>query len=217
MLRHDWPGNISEMRDVIRASLDRTDKEWITPVDLGIFRGISVDGLAASATERPFLEIMQEEQLEDTGYVPSTLEEMRMAIGQALAASMETGTLRPLGAWIDDEIILAACERYGSDGRGAAGFLHTRSRNIGRWMPKILEREPERDGSLLWQEARKLVRQWILEAAPQDVSPQQLAQDMLLSLVLQQCDDVSVADRARIMGVSTPTYQKRLKQLLREA
>jgi hypothetical protein len=35
--------------------------------------------------------------------------------------------------------------------------------------------------------------------------------------VLQQCDGISVADRARIVGVSTPTYQKRLKQLLQDA
>jgi DNA-directed RNA polymerase specialized sigma24 family protein len=39
----------------------------------------------------------------------------------------------------------------------------------------------------------------------------------LMGLVLHQCDGVSVADRARLMGVSTPTYQKRLKQILREA
>lgn len=217
MLRHEWPGNISEMREVIRASLDRTDKEWITPVDLGIFRGISVDGLAATTADRPFLEVMQEVQVEEERYLPSTHEELRMALGQALAASLETGTLRPLGAWLDDEIILAASERYGNDGRGAAEFLHTRSRNISRWMPKVLEREPERDASLLWQDTRKLVRQWILEVAPQAVSPQQQGQDMLLALVLQQCDEASVAERARIMGVSTPTYQKRLKELLQEA
>ena len=49
------------------------------------------------------------------------------------------------------------------------------------------------------------------------VADEQFAQELLLTLVLQQCGDVSVADRARIMGVSTPTYQKRLKQVLQEA
>ena len=217
MLRHDWPGNISEMREVIRAALGRTDKEWITPVDLGIFRGISPDGASASAAERPFLEVTQEEPREDQAYVPSTSEELRMALGQALAASLETGALRPLGEWLDDEIILAACDRFGGDSRGAAGFLHTRPRNVGRWMPKIQAREQERENSLLWQDTRRLARRWILESAPMEAPPQQVAQDILLSLVLQQCNDISVADRARIMGVSTPTYQKRLKQWLQEA
>lgn len=216
MLRHSWPGNISEMREVIRGALDRTDKEWITPVDLGIFQGITADGASIPATERPFLEVMQEEPREEEGYAPSTVEELRMALGEALAASLETGALRPLGEWLDDEIILAASDRFGGDSRGAAEFLHTRSRNIGRWMPKVLGRNQEREDSLLWQDARKLARQWILEAAPTAEPPQQLAQDMLLPLVLQQCDDISVADRALIMGVSTPTYQKRLKKWLQE-
>ena len=216
VLRHDWPGNISEMRGVIKAALERTDKEWIDPVDLGIFQGISADGAQTPATERPFLEIMQEQPREEH-YASSTADELRMALGEALAASLETGGLRPLGEWLDDEIILAACDRFDGDSRGAAGFLHTRTRNIGRWMPKVLGRNQEREGSLLWQDARKLARQWILEAAPTELPPQQLAQDMLLSLVLQQCTDISVADRARIMGVSTPTYQKRLKQRLQEA
>lgn len=216
MLRYDWPGNISEMRDAIRAALARTEKEWITPVDLGIFMGISADGLSATAPERPFLEIMQDEERDEPLYAPSPLEELRLSLGQALAASMETATYRPLGAWLDDEIVLAASERFGNDGRGIAEFLHTRARNIGRWMPRIQEREQERGTSLLWQDTRKLVRQWILEAAPTSESPQQTAQDMLMSLVLQQCANVSVADRARIMGVSTPTYQKRLKQFLQD-
>lgn len=217
MLRHDWPGNISEMREVIRAALGRTDKEWITPVDLGIFRGISADGASASKIERPFLEVMQDEPREEQAYAPSALEELRTALGHALAASLETGTLRPLGEWLDDEVILAACDRFGGDSRAAAGFLQTRTRNIGRWMPKISDREAERDASLMWQESRAATRRWILESAPPDEPPQQLAQDMLLSLVLQHCDDISVSDRAHIMGVSTPTYQKRLKQWLQEA
>jgi DNA-binding NtrC family response regulator/GGDEF domain-containing protein len=217
ILRHDWPGNISEMREVIKAALGRTDKEWITPVDLGIFKGITADGISSPAPERPFLEVMQEQPREEESYAPSAVDELRTALGQALAASLETGALRPLGEWLDDEVILAACDRFGSDSRGAAGFLHTRTRNIGRWMPKIVERNQEREDSLLWQDARKLARQWILETAPTELPPQQLAQDMLMSLVLQQCGDVSVADRARIMGVSTPTYQKRLKQWLQEA
>lgn len=216
MLRHEWPGNISEMRDVICAALDRTDKEWITPVDLGIFMGITADGLASNPPEKPFLELMQDDLPVEPQYSPSTLEELRMALGQALSASLETGAYRPLGAWLDDELILAASERYANDGRGVAEFLHTRARNVSRWMPRLEERSQERNASLLWQESQKLIRQWVLEAAPMETPPQQVAQDILMSLVLQQCADLSVADRARIMGVSTPTYQKRLKQLLQE-
>lgn len=217
MLQHPWPGNISEMREMIRAALARTEKEWITPVDLGIFTGLTADGSASATARRPFLEAAQEEGDEQPDYVPSAVEELRNALAQALAAILETGVLRPLGAWLDDEIVLAALERFGGDNRGAAQFLQTRSRNVGRWMPRIQAREAERDSSLMWQESSALVRQWVLETPPLDLPPQQFAQEMLLALVLQQCGDASVADRARIMGVSTPTYQKRLKQVLQEA
>ena len=217
MLRHPWPGNISEMREMIRAALERTEKEWITPVDLGIFTGISADGSAAEPTRKPFLEVLQEAPVDEPDYAPSAREELRDALARALAAVLETGVIRPLGAWLDDEIVLAALERFGGDNRGAADFLHTRSRNVGRWLPRIAERQPERDASLMWQDSGALARQWILETPQLDVPPQQYAQELLMGLVLHQCDGVSVADRARLMGVSTPTYQKRLKQILREA
>lgn len=214
LLQHDWSGNISEMRSVITAALERTEKEWVTPVDLGLFIGISADGKAAAGMDRPFLALHEEEEPGESRYAPSLLEELRMALGQSLAASLETGTLRPLGTWLDDEIIEAAIDRCGGDARGAAEYLCTRNRNVGRWIPKVKDSELEREASLLWQESRRLIREWVSQSAPPEEAPQQLAQDILMSLVLQQGGDLSVADRAGIMGVSTPTYQKRVKQML---
>jgi DNA-binding NtrC family response regulator len=216
LLQHDWPGNISDMRNLVREALARTDNEWITPVDLGLFVGITADGQAAQSAQKPFLARDPDMPENEMAYAPSSQEELRLALGQALAVSLETDTLRPLGAWLDDEIIEAALDRCGGNSRGAAEYLQTRNRNIGRWLPRVKARENERNISLLWQESRRLVREWVLESAPPELAPQQLAQDMLMSLVLQQCGDLSVTDRARIMGVSTPTYQKRVKQLLEQ-
>jgi DNA-binding NtrC family response regulator len=213
LLQHKWPGNISEMRAIIHDALARTDKDWVTPVDLGLFVGISADGHAAPRAERSFLESRREEAPPEPEYKPSGEEEVRLALGQALAASIETASLRPLGVWLDDEIIDAALARSGGDSKGAAEFLQVRTRNIGRWIPKVREREAEREASLLWQPVRERVQQWVLEAAPAEVPLQHVAELMLLSLVQQQCAAHSVAERARILGVSTPTYQKRLKQL----
>jgi hypothetical protein len=61
MLQHDWPGNISEMRDVIRSALGKTDREWLTPVDLGLYSGLRADGSRQRTTERPFLQGLLEE------------------------------------------------------------------------------------------------------------------------------------------------------------
>ncbi|MEJ2530783.1 MAG: sigma 54-interacting transcriptional regulator [Halioglobus sp.] len=212
LLQHDWPGNISEMRQAIVSALDKTDKEWVTPVDLGIFKGISARGAPAAPAARPFLAPPDEES-EAQAYTPAAEEALKVALGEALHTMLELEQIRPLGTWLDDEVILAACERYREDVRGAADFLHTRPRNISRWMPKVLDREPERGASLLWQESRRLVRQWISESAPLPQPPQRIAQQTLLRHVIEQCAEVGAADRARIMGVSVPTYQKRLQEL----
>ncbi len=217
LLQHKWQGNISEMRSVIHDALERTDKEWVTPVDLGIFVGISADGQAAPRTDRSFLESRSEEPAEPAQYSPSVDEELRLALGQALAATLETDVRRPLGAWLDDEIIDAAIERSGGDSKGAAEFLQVRTRNIGRWIPRIREREAEREGSLLWQPVRALVHQWVQESSPGETPPQEIGERMLMALILQQAGELSAAERAKIMGVSTPTYQKRVKQLIHDA
>ena len=213
MLQHDWPGNISEMRQCIVGALDKTDKEWLTPVDLGIFKGLSPAGPGRVAQKRAFLQFLAEPEPDESAYAPTAQEELGVALGEALHSLLQQDAIRPLGAWLDDEVILAACERFRDNMRAAADFLQTRPRNIGRWMPRVLSRDHERSSSSLWQTPRTLVRRWILEAAPGAQPPQQLAEAMLLSHIANQCEGVSVADRARIMGVSTPTYLKRLQDI----
>ena len=214
MLQHDWPGNISEMRQCIVTALDKSDKEWLTPVDLGIFKGLSPGGGSGLPQKQAYLQMLVEAAPDEAHYTPTTLEELGVALGEAVHSLMEMGAIKPLGAWLDDEVVVAVCERYRENMRAAAEFLQTKPRNIGRWMPKVIAREQERNNSSLWQTPRLLVRRWLKEAAPMSEPPQQLVQAILLSHVVNQCAGISVADRARVMGVSTPTYQKRLQELL---
>lgn len=213
MLQHDWPGNISEMRQCICAALDKSDKEWVTPVDIGLFKGLSVAPAAQTPGDPPFLRSVMEPRRDEVVYSASPLEDLRVALGESLHSMLENQAIKPLGAWLEDELVLAVCERFQGNKRAAAELLHTRPRNIGRWLPAIEARNEERNASLLWQSPRQLVRQWVLEAAVSEQSPQQLLQGMLLSHIQRQCDGVSTADRARIMGMSTPTYLKRFKEL----
>jgi DNA-binding NtrC family response regulator len=214
MLQHEWPGNISEMRHCITSALDKTDKEWLTPVDLGIFKGLSPAGPGRSPQKRAYLQTLVEASFEEPAYTPTTLEELGVALGEALHSLLELDTIKPLGAWLDDEVILAVCERYRDNMRAAADFLQTKPRNVGRWMPKVLSRDHERSASSLWLTPQRLIRQWIRESAPMATPPQELVEAILLSHVVRQCEGISVADRARIMGVSIPTYQKRLQEIL---
>ena len=214
MLSHDWPGNISEMRQCISAALEKTEKEWITPVDLGIFKGLTGMGKPSATESEPYLSALEEDESAEDGYSPTTLEDLDVALAEAVNSVAKNQSLTPLGVWVEDELVLATTERYRGDTRESAEFLHTRPRNIGRWMPGIVTRLEQRNSSAEWKGARRMIGEWVRESAIPAESPLQVLQDMLLFHVANQCADESVAARAKIMAVSIPTYHKRLQQLL---
>jgi DNA-binding NtrC family response regulator len=211
MLLYDWPGNISEMRECIVSALEKTEKDWLTPVDLGLFKGITPDGAPYLPEPKPFLAMVETNVADDGAYTPSALETLDVALGEAVNNLLTARSIRPLGTWADDEVVLAALDRYREDIPRVAEFLHTKPRNVSRWLPKIRSRDEERNGSSLWQKPRRLLREWVRESPRLQESPLQLVQDILIAHVIKQCGAISAANRARIIGVSMPTYLKRLR------
>jgi DNA-binding NtrC family response regulator/GGDEF domain-containing protein len=213
MLLYDWPGNISEMRQCIHDALEKTDKDWLTPVDLGLFTGIDPDGASYLPEPKPFLATVQAQPGEEESYTPSVLEALHVAFGEAVHSLLALNMIKPLGAWLEDELVLAALDRYRGDLRHTGEFLHTKPRNITRWLPKIQAREEERNGSALWQNPRRLLREWVRESAQTDESPLVLMAEKLLQHVNEQGGALGAATRAQIMGISTPTYLKRVREI----
>jgi DNA-binding NtrC family response regulator len=213
MLLYDWPGNISEMRQCVINAMDKTAKDWLTPVDLGLFKGLTPGGAPYLPESSPFLVMVEENADHGDTYVPSALETLDVALGEAVYNLLTSRSVKPLGAWADDEVVLATLDRYRDDSRRAADFLHTKPRNISRWLPKIQGRDAQRNGNALWQKPRRLLREWIRELPRLPESPQRVVQGLLLAHVDKQCDSISAANRARIIGVSMPTYLKRLREI----
>jgi DNA-binding NtrC family response regulator len=213
MLNYDWPGNISEMRQCVRDALEKTEKDWLTPVDLGLFKGINPEGSDTAQDAQPFLVVAQQGSASDEVYTASTLEALDLALGEAVHALLEHGLDKPLGQWLEDDLVLAALDRYRGDVSRTASFLDTRARNISRWQPKISGREEERNSSSLWQTPRRLLREWIRELPQPEQSPLVLMQDKLMAHVSDQAAHLTAARRSAMMGVSTPTYNKRLREL----
>ncbi|MEM9255771.1 MAG: sigma 54-interacting transcriptional regulator [Pseudomonadota bacterium] len=213
MLLYDWPGNISEMRQCISDALDKTDKDWLTPVDLGLFKGIDPEGTPLALEPKPFLAGFDSDEHVADEYTPTAEEAVNIALGEAVHSLLELDMIKPLGSWLEDDIVLAALDRYRTDLRRTGEFLHTKPRNIGRWLPKIESRDDERNSSSLWQNPRRLLREWVRESAVQESSPLRIMQSLLLRHVEQQAAALSTAKRANIMGVSTPTYLKRVSEL----
>ncbi len=213
MLLYDWPGNISEMRQCIYDALEKTDKDWLTPVDLGLFKGINPDGAPYLPEPKPYLAAMQVIPSAEETYTPSALEALHVALGEAVHSLLALDMIKPLGAWLEDELVLAALDRYRGDLRQTGEFLHTKPRNISRWLPKIAAREDERNGSALWQSPRRWLREWVRESAQSADTPLLLLADKLMAHVNEQGAALSAVARASIMGVSTPTYLKRMRDI----
>ncbi len=209
MRRHPWHGNISEIRQrVARALEQKPDSEWITAVDLKLFLG---DQVASGSLELP-LRGSPGYPCASDAYNPSAWEELSQVLAERVNQLLAEREPLPLGTWLDDEIVLATLARYhGRHGPGAA-FLHTSRRNIARWVPAIESRQAQRDGCALWQDPARLVADWIRGLGSGGDSPLLAGQNLLLALLEAHSDGATVDLRAQLLGVSRPTYGKRLQE-----
>jgi len=216
MLAHGWLGNISEMRQRIGQALDLVaseNREWVTPLDLGIYEGRIADEQAATPVPESFLEAMDKiSKLADASYNPTALEQLDLALGEAVNNMLAAKLLEPLGAWLTDDLVLAVKTRYRGSLRSTAEYLHTNPRNITRWMPRIEERTSARNSSSIWNESRRLVGEWARETSASAESPLDVSRDMLMSHLEKLGDTLRIGTRAKVMDMSVPTYQKKLKE-----
>lgn len=214
MLSHEWLGNISEIRQRIGQAMEAAssaEREWITPVDLGVFRDTGTDE-ATAPVAGSFLETTDKISAEEETYTPTLAEQLDVALGEAVSAIVRANINEPLGTWLADDLVLAAKERYSGSLRSTADLLKTNPRNITRWMHQIDERSYHRNSSSIWCEPRRLAGEWIRERSPSSDSPLELARNMLLTHLESLSDSLRVSSRAEIMGMSIPTYNKVVKE-----
>jgi len=212
MLAHQWLGNISEMRLRILQALDGLKGAWITPLDLGIYKGGDGQEQYSSIAPVSFLESMDKLSASEESYTPSALEQLDLALAESVNFLLLQERVEPLGEWLHDEIVLAATDRFRGSMKGTADFLRTNPRNITRWTAKIEQRETARFACTAWNDCRRLSGEWVRESSQQAQSPLEIAQNMLLQHLERLRGTMLLATRAKIMGMSPPTYQKRVKE-----
>lgn len=209
MRQHPWHGNISEIRQRVVSALEqKPGAEWLTPVDLKLFLG----DRAISGSLQPPLQGSADHGSASGGYSPSALQELELVLAERVNQLLLAQAPLPLGTWLEDEIVLAALVRYRGKHGASADFLQTSRRNIVRWLPTIASRQALRDGCALWQEPARLVADWVRGLGNAGVSPLVAGQGLLLELLEAQGDLATVELRARMLGVSRPTYGKRLRE-----
>ncbi|WP_116368495.1 sigma 54-interacting transcriptional regulator [Parahaliea mediterranea] len=209
MLAHTWEGNISEMRQRIGRALARAEGGRVSPADLDLLG-------APQPGERPLREPIVDGfggELSSLGrYRPSAAEALEQALAEAVHHALSSAAPPPVGQWLEDEIVLAVLAECGGQFAHCARRLHTTSRNIQRWQPRIAERAVARRDAMLWKNMDAAVRQWLAEGGDGTASPIGCARALVQKQLENQGSGVAVKLRAAAAGVSVPTYNKRLKQ-----
>lgn len=207
MLGHSWEGNISEMRERIVRALETTGGDWLTPADLGLFAAPP-----PAPVSQPLLDGFGGE-LSGTGdYRPSCGDELEQRIAEAVHRTLGRGEEQALGTWLEDALVLAVLRCSADQPARAARSLGTTSRNVQRWLPRIRARAPEREACGHWGPMEEAVRRWAVDALPAVDDPLAALRNLVLRQLETQGAEASVRTRAAILGVSVPTYYKRLRQ-----
>ena len=216
MLAHDWRGNITEVRERVTAALNFSNRQWLTPADLGL-RAPLPETPAGSSLLENFLEVLDAGDDQAEIYTPTPLEELDAVVAALVQSDEARAGAWPLGTWLQDELVLAAMERYGDEQPRAAEFLQTPSRNIGRWLPRIEERAVERSTCEMWWDAARLVRDWVRALPANTESPIESLEKLLLNHLERLDDELSTRTKSTLLGVSAPTYHKRVRYYVEQA
>ncbi|PLW84412.1 hypothetical protein CWI75_03475 [Kineobactrum sediminis] len=210
MREHTWHGNISEIRSrIVHALEHKQDGEWLTPVDLKLFRG---EQTIITTMALP-LQDMDAYAARHESYSPNAWEELDVILGDRVNRVLQEATPLPLGTWLADEVVLAALARYSGDQGRAATFLQTSRRNLSRWLPGIRQRSSARASSSLWLEPARLIGDWVRGLGIAGVAPLAQAEMLLLGHLEARRQDTTINFRGQLLGVSKPTYVKKVRDL----
>ena len=117
-----------------------------------------------------------------------------------------------MGQWLVDDVLLATEQRYSGDVRLIARFLHENTRNTRRWLARAHERDGEREAEARWLDCRRLLREWVRESGALPYPLLQRAQEIFLDILLSLQDEYGVVRCAVLLGVSKPTYTKKISE-----
>ncbi len=211
MLAHSWTGNISELRHRIVDALESTSRDWLMPVDLGISPRSSGDTRNNYTGTTMFAEI-DSIITKTSDFSLSARHELEVAI-KTWCSQIDKETFLPLAVWLQDELVLASIDRYKGSQPKAASWLQVSSRNIRRWIPAIEEREKARRDAKNSNDHTRLIREWVRESPREGPSPVEELEKMILLETLHMKDRFDLSSLAGLMGVSIPTYRKKINEL----
>jgi len=221
MLAHPWPGNVRELQNRLLQSVILSDNEELEPEELGLtgeandtagYRPVTAGARASLATNDGGGS-QREDPVEERRLDP--LLELRSALQRqiALAAESDPPLGLPLGRWLTDDLILEAGAAADHVARRGCLFVGLPESTFRRRLKKVSQQIQSglapRSGS--WNEVQRVLSDLVHSPAREQGQLLDQVQEILLDeIVTRFPDDVRIG--SLLLGVSPPTYRRRLKE-----
>ncbi len=220
--RYRWPGNVRELQNRMMQAVILSESEVLAPADLGLEVPSQSDGWTAGSSA-PASRVDSSGEFRvgaDRGSSTSDASDAWSDLRRALSAQIDRVAegrplvTVPLGNWLGEDLVLAAAAVAGSNGRKAAAILGVPGTTFRRRWQKAhrkvaagLAARPEG-----WDSVRSSLAQIVrLPEGPDEDLTTRAEQILLVEILERYPTEVGVG--SELLGVSSPTYRRRIAAL----
>ncbi|MFK7831141.1 MAG: response regulator [Congregibacter sp.] len=202
--RHPWPGNLQELGDRIREAVDRSPRDEISALDLGLFQLKTVPGEESNA-DAPNGRTRHGS--------PSV--QLSSTLSEIIEICCNISDPPVIGRWLEDEVVEQVLERYRSDrdsvSRGAE-FLHISRSKLRDHASRAGFSSSDRLNSEFWQGLRLAVRNWLegMHGVEDDFDVE--LRSRVLDAILAKSPSIAEEHALLIAGCSSEDYLKHLER-----
>ena len=224
MLAHTWPGNVRELQNRLLQAVILSDNEELEPGELGLAdepsdaTGLPPFAREATPSDEPVDAVPDaQEGTEEVRLDPWA--ELRQALQRQieLAAESDPPLGLPLGRWLADDLILEAGAAAGQVARRGCRFVGLPESTFRRRLKKasqlIQSGLAPRSGS--WNEVQRVLTELVRSPAREQGRLLEQTQEILLEEIVARFPD-DVRTGSQLLGVSPPTFRRRLKDRVLE-
>ncbi len=233
LVSHDWPGNVRELENRILQAVIMTRGNNIREEDLDLVPPVGGRRSRLSPPRSPEPLAPTSTPVDSSWPVSDPLEspptsfespqretdphdQLEGLFGHLVERALTTQSYKPIGRWLGADTVLAADRLSDGVACHAADLLGLPETTYRRRRKRAVKFDQERDTSdELWAEVRALLPQLIPIAAEDTVDLPRRLERILLKVVLEKIPN-NVKRGSAILGVSAPTYRRRVDDLLSE-
>jgi DNA-binding NtrC family response regulator len=219
MLAHSWPGNVRELQNRLLQSVILSDNEQLEPEELGL----PAQTLTPEEATPVEVEARRTQGSDATDLLPAALatprdpwSALRAALRRQIdmAAESDPPLGLPLGRWLADDLVLEAGAAVDQVARRGCHFVglpeSTFRRRLKRATQQIQSGLAPRSGS--WNEVQGILAKLVRSSERDQGRLLEQSQAVLLEEIVTRFPD-DIRTGSLLLGVSPPTYRRRLKEL----